>query len=737
MKEKKVRKEKKVKRKHLYIIQTMIITTILLLFMLLGIGIWKGYKKAVIDTQKNQMLLTAQSIASHLEVFIDGYKEDLNSLYAVIAKDIAEYEETDWTALTDYADYHKRFIYDVIVEDAQGTVLKSLKDYQEAETYLVMPITENIKLYQTKLSNGEVYLLLKRESSNGDVLSFVIDSKGYFQTLVLNLRLGTSGYIVVKDSRGTILMHPSDEQLGIHVIEGRHQIYPEADLNSLTEMTAGQLSGEEGIEEYYSYWWLEPDMPRVKKISAYTPIYIGDDFLVVSAVIAYDDLYAPLAEGVFKLLMVFLGAFVTITVIAWCLVRLMLQRRKDIQEIAYLTELNQILEEMHQSEETTAHQQRLQIIGTMTGGVAHEFNNLLTPIMGYAELLLLELAESDSPDLYDYVEEIYEASAKAKEIIQQISSLSRKNMETVYKNINAEKILKRAIKMVISVCPANVRLIEDVDFKNAYILGNETQINQMILNIAVNAIHAIGHQEGTITIKGTIVESTDPELYKFSSSIRDNWSRYIRIDIADTGCGMSEEILNQIFDPFFTTKRDRKGTGLGLTLVEQIVRSHKGYAYVKSRLEEGSVFRIYLPVNEQKEHEVTIQKPETIANLRMLIVDDNSKVLQLLKKNLVKLAIGVTVCMDFEEARMILKHWSFDVLVIEQEIGGKSALDFCMSIQGQNSELIKIVMIDKVTREIVEAKRRKMIDGYIDKPVSDSAILEVVRSCMSELSYSH
>lgn len=735
MKEKDVRKEEKTKEKikRLYVILTVILTVTVLLFVFLGVDIWKGYKNAVIDTQKNQMLLTAQSIAGHLEVFIDGYKEDLNSLYAVIANDIAENEEADWTALTEYADYHKRFIYDVIVEDAQGTVIKSLKEYQGADPYLVMQIDENIKLYQTKLKNGEIYLLLKRESSNGDVLTFVIDTKGYYQTLVLNLRLGTSGYIVVKDSAGTILMHPNDEQLGIHVIRGRHQIYPEADLSSLTQMTAGQLSGEEGIEEYYSYWWNESDVPRVKKISAYTPVYIGDNFLVVSAVIAYDDLYAPLAKGVFRLLMVFLGAFVTMIVIILYLAKLLLQRKKNAEEIAYLKELNQILEEIHQSEEVMAHQQRLQVIGTMTGGVTHEFNNLLTPIMGYADLMLAELTELDSPDLYGYAEEIYEASAKAKEIIQQISSLSRKNMETVYKNISAEKIIKRALKMVVSVCPANVRLIEDIDFQNACLLGNETQVSQIILNIGVNAIHAIGHQEGTITIRGTIVGSTEPELYKLTSAIVDNWSRYIRIDIEDTGCGICEEVLKQIFDPFFTTKKDGKGTGLGLTLVEQIIRSHHGYIYVKSQLGEGSVFRIYLPVNEQNEHEMTMHRSKTITDRRMLIVDDNSKILQLLSKNFAKLAIEVTVCMDFAEARMILKQRLFDVLVIEQEIGGRSALDFCMSIQGQNSELIKIVMVDKVTREIVEAKRRKMIDGYIDKPVSDSAILKAVRNCISEL----
>lgn len=723
----------KEKKKNPYIILIIIMPCMLLLFIFLGLGIWKEYKKAVIDTQKNQMLLTAQSLAGHLEVFLDGYKEDVDSLHAIIARDLAKNKQIEWDVLYEYADYHDRFIYDIIVEDEQGEVLKSLKGYYPTNTYLVMQIDKNIKLYQTKLSNGKTYLLLKRNAPEGMTVSFVIDSKGYYQTLILNLRLGTSGYVVVKDSEGTILMHPNDAQLGIHVIDGRHQIYPKADLESLERMTSGQLSGKEGIEEYYSYWWNEPDMPRVKKISAYTPVHIGDDFLVISAVIAYDDFYTPLEKGIVKLLMVFFGAFITSVMIALFVVRLLMQRKKDIQEIAYLTELNQVLEEIYRSEETIAHQQRLQIIGTMTGGVTHEFNNLLTPIMGYADLMLMELKDSNTPDLYEQAEEIYEASAKAKEIIQQISSLSRKNMETVYKNINAEKLIKRATKMVVSVCPSNIHLVEDIDFRKAHILGNETQINQMILNIAVNAIHAIGHQEGTITIKGTVVDSSEPEIYKLSSAALDNWSRYILIDIADTGCGMSEDVLNQIFDPFFTTKRDGKGTGLGLALVEQIIQSHKGFIEVGSRLGEGSVFRIYLPVNEQKEHEMTVNKLESIANLKMLIIDDNSKVLQLLKKNFARLKIGVTVCTDFREARTLLKQQPFDVLVIEQEIEGKSAIDFCMSIQGQNTELIKIVMADKVTREIVEAKRRKTITGYIDKPVSDSAILKVVKNCISEL----
>ncbi len=158
---------------------------------------------------------------------------------------------------------------------------------------------------------------------------------------------------------------------------------------------------------------------------------------------------------------------------------LRVQKRKDTEQITYLLELNKILEEIHQSEETIAHQQRLQIMGTMTGGIAHEFNNLLTPIMGYAELLMLDLPEQS--ENHDNASEIYEASTKAKEIIQQISSLSRKNMETAFKNLQGEKVLKRAIKMVSSVCPPNIHLKESFTLKEDCFLGNETQMNQVIL----------------------------------------------------------------------------------------------------------------------------------------------------------------------------------------------------------------------------------------------------------------
>jgi CheY-like chemotaxis protein len=189
---------------------------------------------------------------------------------------------------------------------------------------------------------------------------------------------------------------------------------------------------------------------------------------------------------------------------------------------------------------------------------------------------------------------------------------------------------------------------------------------------------------------------------------------------------MSDEVLKQIFDPFFTTKKNGKGTGLGLSLVEQIIHSHKGYIFAESTLGKGSIFHMYLPVNEQKEREEEIKLVDVGPVLRILIVDDNPKVLRLLEKSFSRLDVPLTSCMDFEEARKILKEQEVAAVVTEQYVRGKSGVDFCMSLQGPYPGVLRIVMADRVTKELVEAKKRRMIDEYIDKPVSDSAILKAV-----------
>ena len=716
--------------KYMAAVTAAVLLAVVLALIYSGFSIWREYKQAIISNQKQQMLLTAQSLADNLEVLIEEYEADLDGLCEIAARQSKTGDRGDWSVFKEYAVSHRRFVHDVVLEDEKGQVIKSTGPFRIDRTFSVSRLDDRRTLAQSSLDDGELYLILKMRLDSGNTVSIVIDGTAYYRSLISGIRLGTNGYVVVKDSKGIILMHPDKAQWGIDVIAGREDLYPGKDLSSLEEMIARQNRGEEGVSEYYSYWWTKPGAPKVKKISAYSPADIGEDFLVVSAVIDYDDIYIPIAEGFLKMVMVFAGILSAILALGAFMASLLLQKRKDTEEIEYLTELNRLLAEMHQSEEVIAHQQRLQIMGTMTGGIAHEFNNLLTPIMGYADLLMMELPE-DSEE-FDNASEIYEASAKAKEIIQQISSLSRKNMETAFKNLNAARVIGRALKMVQSVCPGNVRLESCLELKEQCFLGNETQFNQVILNICVNAIHAIGHEDGRISVKGLAVDRS--ELLKYNlSSVPDDWAGYIRIDVEDNGCGMGEDVLKQIFDPFFTTKKGGKGTGLGLALAEQIISSHKGYIFAESVPGQGSIFHIYLPVNEQGEEKGTgTAKQEGAPELRLLLVDDNPKVLQLLGKNFGKLGIPAVPAMDFEEARTLLGGREFDAVAAEQFIEGKSAVDFCMSIQGLYPGLVKIIMADRMTKELAEARQRGIIDAYIDKPVSDASIVKAVQEARRE-----
>ncbi|MBT9780101.1 response regulator [Clostridium sp. MCC353] len=681
----------------------------------------------VISQQKNQMLLTAESVAKTMEISLERNAADLKQL-CMVAEETSKHP--DMKGFKDqifqrYIDEQENFVTGIIIS-RKGEITRNTLGIEIEKKYAITDMGNGIQMTQCRADDGKIYFLLGKELESGERISQVIDADRYFNTLISDIKIGTNGYIMVKNSAGIILMHPVPEQRGIDAVGDRKEMYNLQDLKSLEHMLQNQYQGKSGVSEYISYWWADSSLPRVKKISAYTPAKIGSDFLIISAVMDYNDIYIPIANGYIRIIGLLLVMFLAIMGAAGYFVRLLFQRQKDSEEIAYLKELNGILEQTQRSEEIIAHQQRLQIMGTMTGGIAHEFNNLLTPIMGYADLMLAEMPEDS--EYFEDVAEIYDAAVKAKEIIRQISSLSRKNMETAYKAISVKQMMKRALKMVHSVCPSNVRLSDETDFDSEWILGNETQLNQVVLNICVNAIHAIGHEEGRITVTGKMVERAELADLPLGSKVSDMWKYFVRIDFEDTGCGMNQDVLEQIFDPFFTTKKNGKGTGLGLALVEQIIHSHKGYIYAESELGKGSIFHIFLPVNDNALNETEQDIPAAQSRKKILIVDDNAKVLKLLEKNFKKINLSMTGAVNSREALEALEKGHYDVMVIDDFLADTSAIDFCMSIRMKYPYIIKLVMTDKIRKEILEARQKGIIEGYVEKPVSVASILEMLRT---------
>ena len=687
---------------------------LLVLLALMANVTWQDYKSALMDSQTRQMELVVQSTADSIQFSLAEYTDRLDA--------VADKVRENPRLRPNLA--RSDTLADIWIEDAEGNRI-----YQ---CYGVTPVcdvlitrTERISYWQ--YHQGDHHYLVLKEPVGEQTVCLVVDSEALYQQLVSDIHVGTNGYLVVKSAENRIIMHPERKQWGLNILEGRQELYYNKELNmeSLQELLNAQLTQPRGIMEYYSYWWTDPSLPRVKKISAFRKLELGDTFWTVSAVVDYDDLYQPVADSFRKMAVLFSAiAFIMVLLTAF-IFRLQQKNSQNTARINALQEVNDALEELHRSEEFLQHGQRLQLMGTLTGGIAHEFNNFLTPITGYADLIMAD-ADPES-EIYDNALEISEAAEKARDVVKQISAMSRKNVETIYDAIPVKKMLRQTRKLVETNCPKQVEFVEQMDLNEEEVLGNSTQLQQVLLNICVNAIYAIGPSAGTLTLSADVVPRGELLLRFPDEKMPEVWPSYVRIRIADTGSGMDKETLQHIFEPFFTTKKTGEGTGLGLALAEQIIRTHRGYICAESTLGQGSTFYLYLPVLAQEREREQLQWAQD-SNLRILAADDNQKVLSMLEKELGRLGLTVSACARRGDVRTLLDSQPFDVLAIDESVTEGSGIDFCMSIRGQFPGLTRIIMASSLTRELIDAKSRGVIDGYILKPVSASTLLEEIRA---------
>ncbi len=708
------------------------VSTAMIVFMVavvyFGLVIARRYRAALSGNQNQAMLQTVQSTADSMQALFKEYQADLESLCACAGDKAASVE----LLCDSYLATHQPQVVGVSLENENEEIFSGHNwDGQIATVCSLVQVSENCQIRLVRLKNNWIGLLFSLTDKRGFHATIAIDIKHFYEDRLAKFRFGEDGYFVIKDSQGIILLHPEERQWGIQVIEGRNVLYPGKDMASLEKLIQHQLEGKTGIETYYSYWWAQDGAPRSRKVSAYTPVVLGNDFIVVSAVIKADEFDSTITESLSHMFLLF-GLF-TVGVISMVsyMMYLYIQNRKHSETATYFAKMNDVLEQMHQSEENIAHQQRLQIIGTMTGGIAHEFNNLLTPIMGYAELLTYSL--DPKSDEYDNAAEIYDASQKAKDIIQQLSSMSRKNIEAAFKTIHVQEFLTRVLKMVRTICPENVQLMENFNVDDECIVGNTTQLNQALLNLCGNAIYAIGHENGHLQVVAEVVGKEELLEIDAISRVEENWDRYLRIDVIDDGCGMSEAVMKQMFEPFFTTKKSGQGTGLGLSVTEQIITAHRGYIYAHSVLGSGTVFHLYFPIiSEESNVNVSHALERTKSKMSLLVVDDNRKVLSQLEKSFRKLPVSITPVTSFEAARDALKKQAFDVVVTEEYIDGDSAIDFCMAINSHEQPM-KLIMANMVDRELAEAKQYHIIDDYVIKPVSEVSLIRAMKNIRREM----
>lgn len=323
--------------------------------------------------------------------------------------------------------------------------------------------------------------------------------------------------------------------------------------------------------------------------------------------------------------------------------------------------------------------QKMEAIGSLAGGIAHDFNNILVPIIGHAEIALLEAPEGSH--IRNSLREILKAAARAKDLVGQILAFSRQS-EIEFRPLKINIVVREAVRLLRASIPPSIDIVNRVSKNCGPVMGDPSQIHQVILNLATNAYHAMAETGGTMTVSLSEVVLDDspsgsgPQMPK---------GRYVRLSVEDTGCGFDKTMIDKIFDPYFTTKPQGEGTGLGLSVVHGIVTSHAGRIFADSTPGQGSRFTVYLPRVDSLSPSSTIgNRPRPVGGSEhILVVDDEEAITGMFKKMLKRLGYDVTTCESGEEARDLLRSnpKGFDLVITDYAMPRMSGIELAEALR--------------------------------------------------------
>ncbi len=262
-----------------------------------------------------------------------------------------------------------------------------------------------------------------------------------------------------------------------------------------------------------------------------------------------------------------------------------------------VTELRAGQTRERQLERQLMHSQKLEALGTLAGGVAHDLNNTLVPILALSKLALDDLPESSA--VRGDIETIVRASERARDLVKQILAFSRKQ-DLIKQHVELTLVTREALQMLRATLPASIDIVEHIG-EVPPVFADAGELHQVVVNLVTNASQAIGGEVGriTVTVWSTSERPSTPEMREVGPVVCSS--------VADTGCGMDRVTLDRVFEPFFTTKGVGSGTGLGLSVVHGIITSHNGTIAVRSKPGEGSEFILSLPALDQDQMTAQIE----------------------------------------------------------------------------------------------------------------------------------
>ncbi|MFZ3136747.1 MAG: PAS domain S-box protein [Thermodesulfovibrionales bacterium] len=372
--------------------------------------------------------------------------------------------------------------------------------------------------------------------------------------------------------------------------------------------------------------------------------------------------------------------------------------------------------------------QKMEAVGQLAGGVAHDFNNILTIVIGYADLLQMEMNKDDP--LRNDITQILNAAQRGANLTLALLTLSRKQIISP-KSVNLNEIIKVLGKLLFRLIGEDIELSLQITNRDLIIMADTSQIDQVLMNLVTNARDAMP-DGGRLTVRTDLVNFHDDFITAHGYG---KPGTYALISVEDTGQGMDSKTKERIFEPFFTTKEAGKGTGLGLAMVYGIVKQHEGYIIVASEPGKGTIFKIYLPLIQSAVQELqladiplTVQGSETI-----LLAEDDSQVRELTKRVLEKYGYKVIEAIDgFDAMRVFTDNKeSIQLLILDVIMPKKSGKECYDEIKKIKPDM-KAIFISGYTADIVRGKGiLKEGSELIFKPVSPNELLGKVRELLN------
>jgi PAS domain S-box-containing protein len=372
--------------------------------------------------------------------------------------------------------------------------------------------------------------------------------------------------------------------------------------------------------------------------------------------------------------------------------------------------------------------QKMEAIGTLAGGISHDFNNILGAILGYAQLAEMNLSEDNKAR--DYIKQILAAGNRAKGLVGQILAFSRQSAPKKIP-VDIGVIAKEAIKLLRASLPANIDIRQKIRPNLCAVMADQTQIYQIIINLCTNALHAMEKDGGMLDLSLVSVAFNREEADAYHDL---QARRYLRMTITDTGHGMDPITVSRIFDPYFTTKEINEGTGLGLATVHGIVKDHDGMIKVYSEPGSGTSFQVLLPcLEERASTEETVTRPLSSGTEKILFLDDDEALVDLGTQMLKRLGYGVEGTTIPHEALKAFKAKpdTFDLVMTDMTMPDMSGEKFAQEILKIRPDIPIIICTGFSNMMSPEKAREKGIKGFLMKPLTMSDLSKGVRNVLS------